>query len=210
MASFATHRLKVLDPELPVERRHAALRTCLTIFAPYGFRDTYFHLTLSCRIPRQLEADPDSLIRAVDELHEARVLWLAAAERYAALRREQKAAGLRSPPKDTELRRDPFSWHVPYLAARPLRPAKLSLPVFVARRIAIAEGRTQGGCPWCGEQEQDGGAISYATGHGFIDLCRVCGAVLRPCGCGRSHRIDRCDNLPSWKAIWRRTHVPDW
>ena len=81
MTSFLTHRAHVHDARLPLRRRHSALRTCITLFAPYGFRATYHHLTLSAAIPRRLEADPDALVRAVEELHEARVLWLARAER---------------------------------------------------------------------------------------------------------------------------------
>ncbi|MFF3257458.1 hypothetical protein ACFYWP_42285 [Actinacidiphila glaucinigra] len=96
MTSFLTHRAHVHDARLPLRRRHSALRTCITLFAPYGFRATYHHLTLSAAIPRRLEADPDALVRAVEELHAARVLWLARAEEYAAQRRAQKRAGRRA------------------------------------------------------------------------------------------------------------------
>lgn len=34
MTSFHTHRARVHDTSLPVHRRHSALRTCLTRFAP--------------------------------------------------------------------------------------------------------------------------------------------------------------------------------
>ncbi|MEJ8645175.1 hypothetical protein WKI68_36065 [Streptomyces sp. MS1.HAVA.3] len=44
---------------------------------PYGFRATYHHLCRSARIPRTLADDPASLVRAVEELHEARLVWLA-------------------------------------------------------------------------------------------------------------------------------------
>ncbi|MFF4944929.1 hypothetical protein [Streptomyces rubiginosohelvolus] len=84
------------DVRLPLHRRHSALRTCLTCFAPYGLRATYHHLTLSAAIPRRLEADPDALVRAVEELHEARMLWLARAEEYAAQRRAEKRSGRRA------------------------------------------------------------------------------------------------------------------
>lgn len=57
--------------------RLAALRTCLVSFAPYGFRATYHHLCRSARIPADLESDPASLVRAVEELHAARRLWSA-------------------------------------------------------------------------------------------------------------------------------------
>ncbi|MFG2436295.1 hypothetical protein [Streptomyces sp. NPDC048508] len=73
MTSFLTHRAHVHDARLSLRRRHSALRTCITVFAPYGFQATYHHLTLSAAIPRQLEGDPDALVRAVEELHEARV-----------------------------------------------------------------------------------------------------------------------------------------
>lgn len=43
MTSFATHRRKVHDGALPAHRRMSALRTCLTEFAPYGFRATFHH-----------------------------------------------------------------------------------------------------------------------------------------------------------------------
>ncbi|MFE9809697.1 hypothetical protein ACFYRN_42875 [Streptomyces sp. NPDC005227] len=84
------------DGRLPLRGRHSALRTCITVFASYGFRATYHHLTLSAAIPRRLEADPDALVRAVEELHEARVLWLARAEKYTAQRRAEKRAGRRA------------------------------------------------------------------------------------------------------------------
>ncbi|MGW8726326.1 hypothetical protein ACWGNF_09945 [Streptomyces sp. NPDC055808] len=98
MTSFLTHRARVHAARLPLHRRHSALRTCLTVFAPYGLRATYHHLTLSAAIPRQLEADPDALARAVEELHEARVLWLIRAEEYTVQRRAEKQAGRRAVP----------------------------------------------------------------------------------------------------------------
>ncbi|MET8627342.1 hypothetical protein ABZW30_26915 [Kitasatospora sp. NPDC004669] len=92
MTSFLTRRARVLDTSLPPYRRHSALRTCLTCFAPYGLRATYHHLTVSARMPRLLEADPDSLVRAVEELHEARQLWAARLEEYKAQRQAEKRA----------------------------------------------------------------------------------------------------------------------
>lgn len=78
--------------------RHGALRTCLTGFAPYGLRARCHHLTLSAAILRRWEADPDALSRAVEEAHEARVLWLARANEYAAQLRAEKQAGRRAVP----------------------------------------------------------------------------------------------------------------
>ncbi|MET7608152.1 hypothetical protein ABZS96_38170 [Streptomyces avermitilis] len=85
---------------------------------------TYHHLTLSAAIPRRLEADPDALVRAVEELHEARVLWLARAEEYAAQRREEKRAGRRAVPNPRpwwlRSRWDgpDRAWHKPRFATR--------------------------------------------------------------------------------------------
>lgn len=77
MSSFNTHHRRVYDEGLPARVRHTNLRSCLVHFAPYGFRATYHHLCLSAGIPKNPEKDPNSLIRAVAELHHARQLWLA-------------------------------------------------------------------------------------------------------------------------------------
>ena len=131
MTSFLTHRTRVHDARLSLRRRHSALRTCITLFAPYGFRATYHHLTLSAAIPRRLEADPDALVRAVEELHEARVLWLARAEEYAAQRRAEKWAGRRAVvnPRPWWLR----AFVVGRAGAQPLRSLTFS----------VAAGRTE-------------------------------------------------------------------
>ncbi|MFG2713428.1 hypothetical protein ACGFX2_23115 [Streptomyces goshikiensis] len=84
MTSFLTHRAHVHDTYLPFRRRHSALRICITLFAPYGFRATYHHPHAQRRDPPTAGGGPDVLVRAVEELHEARVLWLARAEEYTA------------------------------------------------------------------------------------------------------------------------------
>jgi hypothetical protein len=71
MSSFNTHQRRVYDEGLPARVRHTNVRSCLVHFAPYGFRATYHHLCLSAGIPKRLEKDPSSLIRAVQELHDA-------------------------------------------------------------------------------------------------------------------------------------------
>ncbi|SNY45602.1 hypothetical protein SAMN05421748_107258 [Paractinoplanes atraurantiacus] len=74
-----------------------ALRECVLHFTPYGFRATWHHLLVSAGVPVWLEDDPDSLLRALDELEEARNLWLAETRAFAARRRTEKAAGHRAP-----------------------------------------------------------------------------------------------------------------
>jgi hypothetical protein len=85
VSSFTTHRARVHDTGLPGYLRLSALRTCLLLLAPYGFRATYDHLVLSAGIPTDLnhDSDPHPLARAVEELHAARQLWLPLHERYA-------------------------------------------------------------------------------------------------------------------------------
>jgi hypothetical protein len=52
MSSFATHYRRLGDPDIPPHRRLSNLRACIVNFAPYGFRSTYFYLTMSAGIPR--------------------------------------------------------------------------------------------------------------------------------------------------------------
>ncbi|MEU9037445.1 hypothetical protein AB0D45_21450 [Streptomyces sp. NPDC048352] len=196
------------DGRLPLLRRHSALRICITHFAPYGFRATYHHLTLSAAIPRRLEADPDALVRAVEELHEARVLWLARAEEYTAQRRAEKRAGRRAAP-------DPRPWWVwrgwdgqdpdRFWYYDPFRHPSLRLSEYVRRQNALLDGVELPGCPACG----DGGPrVLSSTGHGWIELCGGCAWVLAPCPCGRRHRV--VPQIPfSWNEIWQRAHMND-
>ncbi|MFI9187613.1 hypothetical protein ACIGXG_36040 [Streptomyces goshikiensis] len=206
MTSFLTHRARVHDARLTLRRRHSALRTCITLFAPYGLRATYHHLTLSAAIPRRLEADPDALVRAVEELYEARVLWLARAEEYAAQRRAEKRAGRRAAvsPRPWWLR---SWWEGPNRAwyEDPVRHPSLRLPEYVRRQNAILDGVDLPGCPACGDERP---LVSNSTGHGWVEVCRGCAWVLAPCPCGQRHRF--VPQTPfSWKAIWQRAHMSD-
>jgi len=75
MSSFGTHRARVHDAARPPRWRLSDLRSCLVHFAPYGFGATFHHLRGSAGIPQRPEDDPDALVRAVEELHEARLVW---------------------------------------------------------------------------------------------------------------------------------------
>lgn len=204
MPSFLTHRRIVLTPDLPVERRHNALRTCLTCFAPYGFRATYHHLTLSARIPSDLAADPQALVRAVEELHGARVLWLAQAERYAARRRAGKRAGRRAAPQPPTWW-NASRWDSPNAAwaADPFLHPALRLPEYVRRQGALDGGAALPGCPACGDGRPP---LLRSTGHGFAELCRGCARVIEPCPCGRPHQFEPAVRT-AWPRIWAREHM---
>ncbi|MFH8382424.1 hypothetical protein ACH4E7_15975 [Kitasatospora sp. NPDC018058] len=203
MTSFLTHRARVHDTSLPLYRRHSALRTCLTRFAPYGLRATYHHLTVSARMPRLLEADPDSLVRAVEELHEARQLWAARLEEYEAQRQAEKRAGRRHPSQ-------PAWWDLPRWASPdsawrndPFLHPPLSLPDYVRRQNALLDGAELPGCPACGEE---GPALSVSTGHGRAELCRSCARVLVACPCEQWHGFEPELRI-GWSRTWRREHM---
>ena len=134
-------------------------------------------------------------MRAVEELHEARVLWLARAEEYAAQRRVDKQAGRRAVP-------NPRPW---WLRSRwdgpdrvwhqdPFRHTSLRLSGYVRQQNAILDAAE---LPGCGDE---GPRELTSTGHGWIELCRECAWVLAPCPCGRWHR--RAPEIPfSWSRI---------
>lgn len=156
-------------------------------------------------MPRRLETDPDSLLRAVDELHEARELWRAGAEEYAAQRRAQKRSGRRTrpvPPWWDRYRWGPLeaAWH-----HDPFLHPPLSLPDYVRRRNALLDGAELPGCPACGEE---GPAVPVPTGHGEAGLCRSCARVLTPCPCGRWHGFEPSVRY-GWSRTWRREHMTD-
>lgn len=97
MTSFPAQAIRVRDSTLPLQRRRYALRECTLHCAPYGFRATWHHLVVSARIPRRLEDDPGALVRAADELQRVRDVVLPRLREYAARRRREKAAGVRTP-----------------------------------------------------------------------------------------------------------------
>ncbi|MFB6394811.1 hypothetical protein [Polymorphospora lycopeni] len=97
MTSFPARARRVRDSALSPQRRLYALRECALHCAPYGFRATWHHLVVAARIPRRLTDDLDALVRAADELQRTRDVVLHRAQEYAALRRREKAAGMRTP-----------------------------------------------------------------------------------------------------------------
>ncbi|GAA1989096.1 hypothetical protein [Kitasatospora viridis] len=201
MTSFLTHRARVHDARLPAYRRHSALRTCLTAFAPYGLRATYHHLTLSARIPQRLDADPDALVRAVEELHEARELWLVETREFAARRRAEKWAGRRAVPSPRPWWLRSW-WEGPDRAwyEDPLHHPWLRLPDYVRRQQALDAGAELPGCPACGDE---GPSQSTSTGHGWVERCGRCRFVTAPCSCGQWHPLAQ-ESPYRWPDIWRR------
>ncbi|MFB6519276.1 hypothetical protein [Streptomyces sp. NPDC056401] len=191
MTSFATHRLRVHDAALPAHRRMSALHTCLTEFAPYGFRATFHHLRGSAGIPRDPARDPDSLVRAVEELRGARELWLAALRPWQEARRVQKRAGIRVP----DPAEPPGRVGCPNPEFHPLGTL-----TEVMARIVRAREYSGPGCAVCGA---DHGEVGWADGRHVHWLCAHCGVERGPLE--RSPDDPRLAGLRAgrWRAVWR-------
>lgn len=166
------------------------LRDCTLRFAPYGFRATWHHLLISSGVPRDLDSDPDSLVRAVDELAEARTVWLAHQAAFRTRRSREKADGHRALRRSDRWHR----WDSHNLAYCP------DPQVHPGDRLAIVVGRlidayTDGdggpaGCPLCGHRPRR-------------QPCPGCGIVLR--GHLALPDAGRTQTTHRWREIWRRT-----
>jgi hypothetical protein len=149
VSSFPAQAARVRDVGSPLRRRLFALRECVLRFAPYGFRATWHHVVLRADVPVRPADDPDSLLRAVRELEDARRIWRAEAQAFALRRRQEKASGRRRPRPDE-------GWHawLPWLAFCPdpaLHPTE-PLATVIARLItAYSSGTVPADrCPACG------------------------------------------------------------
>lgn len=166
VTSFHASAAHVRNGQLTPARRLFKLRECVNNFAPYGFRATWHHLVNSAAIPRRLNNEAVSLIRAVEELEEARAIWLAYLTSFETRRQVEKSTGQRSS----------ASWRfgnpggIHRIAACP-NPAKHPtdrLKVVVERLVEVyASGADWAhGCPVCGHRRRR-------------QPCGGCGVVLR-------------------------------
>lgn len=192
MTSFRTTMTRVLDPAMAPEDRRRALRRCVSLFAPYGFSATWCHLVDSADIPREARKDPDSLVTAVQELAEAKALWVSFVDAETPRRRVEKAAGRRRP--------HPLAVPVSYgsnLAYCPfplLRPEG-SLPDVVGRVLGAVASRVD-----------------------WRAVCLACGAArpaARTCvQCGVDARGPRCRADPVFhevsRAVWAVAPWESW
>ncbi|MFD1831596.1 MULTISPECIES: hypothetical protein [Streptomyces] len=118
MAGFNALAEQVRDPGRDPSQRRQALRKCLERFAPYGHRATWHHLCARAGIsPDDRFPDPERLVAALEELEEAREVWLAYERDFARRRREQKYDGIRQPP-------GPDDWHRRCWGGRGLLPVE--------------------------------------------------------------------------------------
>lgn len=141
MAGFRALAEQVRDPDREPSQRRQALRRCLERFAPYGHRATWRHLCARVGIsPEEREPDPRLLVAALEELEEARAVWLAYESKVAKRRRQEKQLGIRQP---TEV----DAWHRRTWGGRqvvpcdPEAPPSGRLAEVLRRAIAVREGR---------------------------------------------------------------------
>ncbi|MCX3063823.1 hypothetical protein [Streptomyces beihaiensis] len=98
MAGFRSLARQVRDPLSDLALRRYSLRKCLERFAPYGHRATWDHLCSRAGFgPEDRSPDPARLVAALEELEEARAVWLAYEDAFARRRRKEKHDGLRRP-----------------------------------------------------------------------------------------------------------------
>ncbi|GAU66270.1 hypothetical protein SSP35_02_06420 [Streptomyces sp. NBRC 110611] len=187
MAGFRALAEQVRDPRRVTPRRRTALRKCLERFAPYGHRATWHHLCTRAGIAAQdRDPDPERLIAALDELQEARTLWLAYEEEFAARRRAEKQHGIRQPGALDDWHRRTWGGCDIVPCASPYRYPAARLAVVLHRMIAAMEaGRPRHDCPVCGGTRFTWPAGTtghpYPRGHDPVPgpACRQCG-VLAP------------------------------
>ncbi|MCP9959564.1 MULTISPECIES: hypothetical protein [Streptomyces] len=174
MAGFRSLARQVRDPACDMALRRYSLRKCLERFAPYGHRATWDHL---CRRHgfghEDRELDPVRLVAALDEVEEARAVWLAYERRFAERRRSEKHLGLRSPGPIDDWHRLARGGNGVARCVDPSVHPDLPLAEALRRLIAALEAGRGGRCPVCG-----GSRFTWR----WDGLDEACGPVCGECG----------------------------
>lgn len=151
MAGFRSLARQVRDPRCDLALRRYSLRKCLERFAPYGHRATWDHLCSRAGFgPEDRSPDPARLVAALDELEEARAVWLAYEVEFAERRKKEKHDGLRRPGTVDDWHR--LTWGgfgVAWCDDPRLHPRE-PLADVLRKLIAALERAPGSGCPVCG------------------------------------------------------------
>ncbi|MBT2510465.1 hypothetical protein J7I98_32365 [Streptomyces sp. ISL-98] len=152
MAGFRSLARQVRDPRCDLALRRYSLRKCLERFAPYGHRATWDHLCSRHRIePEDREPDPARLVAALDELEEARAVWLVYEVEFAKRRKREKHDGLRRPGTfDDWHRRTWGGCGIAWCNDPSVHPAA-TLGDVLRRLISALESEPGAVCPVCAE-----------------------------------------------------------
>lgn len=105
---FGREARRVRDTSLPHAHRVRALASCIEFSRPIGYNATWSYLEAKTGMTRRQE---EFLAPALDMLETQRSWFLQTADRYSAIRRQQKRAGLRSPAVDEVTPSSPRRWH---------------------------------------------------------------------------------------------------
>jgi hypothetical protein len=105
---FGRESRRVRDESLPFSHRFMALGSWIQQAQPIGFEPTWAYLEAKLNLSW---FEPDFLLPAMDMLEAERAVHLRIAAEYADVRRLQKAAGHRTPPRDQVTPIEPRRWH---------------------------------------------------------------------------------------------------
>lgn len=178
MAGFRALAREVRNPHRHIAGRRTSLRKCLERFAPYGHRATWHHLcTRAGFAPEDRDPDPARLIQALEELEEARDVWLDYEAEFAERRRQEKHLGVRQPNAVDE-------WHVRTWGGCDIVPCesptahpRARLAAVLRRMIEAMESGPGRSCPVCAEERivwrED---LDHAPDAGPV--CTGCGIVV--------------------------------
>ncbi|MFJ2651406.1 hypothetical protein ACIO1C_32375 [Streptomyces sp. NPDC087420] len=178
MAKFRSLARLVRDPGCDLALRRYSLRKCLERFAPYGHRATWDHLCARHGIgPEDRAPDPARLVAALDELEEARAVWLAYEGEFAERRKREKHDGLRRPGSFDDWHRRTWGGNGVARCDNPAVHPSQSLAEVLRRLIAGLESGPGTACPVCAERgivwQPD---LSNEPWSGPV--CRGCGIVV--------------------------------
>ncbi|MFE7133602.1 hypothetical protein ACFVIM_22360 [Streptomyces sp. NPDC057638] len=150
MAGFRSLARQVRDARCDLALRRYSLRKCLERFAPYGHRATWDHLCARHRIePEDRAPDPARLVAALDELEEARTVWLTYESDFADRRKREKQDGLRRPTSIEDWHRRTWGGNGVARCDSPAHHPAAPLGEVVRRLIAALEGDPGERCPVC-------------------------------------------------------------
>jgi hypothetical protein len=105
---FGREAKRVRDRALPTRYRLHALGSCIQLAQPIGFNATWSYLQEKAQ---RSWREQEFLVPAMDLLESERGVHLSIEADYARVRREQKVAGARFPPRCDVTPKDPFRWH---------------------------------------------------------------------------------------------------
>ncbi|MFE1903167.1 hypothetical protein ACFW96_05810 [Streptomyces gardneri] len=203
MAGFRSLARQVRDPGCDTALRRYSLRKCLERFAPYGHRATWDHLCRRHRFgPEDRELDPGRLVAALDELEEARAVWLAYEEQFAARRRREKHDGLRGLGAVDDWHRRVWGGNGVVRCGDPAVHPSDPLPEVLRRLIAALEDGPGERCPVC-----EGPRIEWRAGSADVYepwLGPVCG----DCGVGVPRAVLTSGALARARGDARRPLAP--